>query len=453
MKLTHFALAALLVVPGIARVLSAAEIVARATKPSAVYKENEPITIGVKVTGDDAADVGEITYAIRLGGARVVSSGKVELKNNAGEISTSLDHPGTLLVVLTGKAKDGKPLKALAGAAVDPEKIPVAAPAPDDFDAFWTAKLKELAAVPMNAKVEPVALPPATQPSDPGDSILYEKVTLDNIHGTHVFGQLARPKKPGKYPAMLIVQWAGVYPLQRDWVTSRAKQGWLAYNVIAHDVPFDLPVEEFQNLAHTTLKGYTAIGDTDRDTSYFLRMLLGDVRAADYLASRDDWDGKVMVVTGTSQGGMQSIATAALDPHITALSVLVPAGCDTLATKADRAFGWPYWQSHADHDNHGNDAAKIMNTSRYFDPVNFAPRVKVPALVGFGLLDTTAPPSSVLAMANQLGGKKELVILPTSEHQDHLGTQAAYSKRANQWFRMLRGESIKMDLGGAASQD
>ena len=34
----------------------------------------------------------------------------------------------------------------------------------------------------------------------------YFKVQLDNIRGTHVYGQLAKPKKEGKFPALLIVQ-------------------------------------------------------------------------------------------------------------------------------------------------------------------------------------------------------------------------------------------------------
>ena len=55
--------------------------------------------------------------------------------------------------------------------------------------------------------------------------------------------QLAKPKKAGKYPAMLIVQYAGIYPLQPDWVMKRAKQGYIALNIMAHDLPFDQPKE------------------------------------------------------------------------------------------------------------------------------------------------------------------------------------------------------------------
>jgi cephalosporin-C deacetylase len=74
------------------------------------------------------------------------------------------------------------------------------------------------------------------------------------------------------------------------------------------------PRRLFALAAATTLKDYVSIGNDDRDKSYFLRMYLSCYRAADYLAHRPDWDGRTLVVTGTSQGGMQAIVTAGLHP-------------------------------------------------------------------------------------------------------------------------------------------
>ena len=42
---------------------------------------------------------------------------------------------------------------------------------------------------------------------------------------------------------MFIVQWAGVYALQKDWVTQRAGEGWLVLNINAHDIPIDESVK------------------------------------------------------------------------------------------------------------------------------------------------------------------------------------------------------------------
>ncbi len=46
------------------------------------------------------------------------------------------------------------------------------------------------------------------------ESVEYFKIEMDNINGSHIYGQLARPKREGKFPAPLIVQWAGIYGFQ-----------------------------------------------------------------------------------------------------------------------------------------------------------------------------------------------------------------------------------------------
>ena len=176
-----------------------------------------------------------------------------------------------------------------------------------------------------------------------------------------------------------------------------------------------------------------AIGNGDRETSYFLRMYLSCYRAAEYLAQRPDWDGRIMVVTGTSQGGQQAIVTAGMHPKITALMANVPAGCDVTGRAIGRAIGFPYWANHAE----WNKNPKIVETGRYFDPVNFASRIKCPALVSVGLIDVTCPPTAVLSAINQMQGLKEPVILPDSDHHGNRNTQAPYQARAAAWSKAL----------------
>ena len=182
---------------------------------------------------------------------------------------------------------------------------------------------------------------------------------------------------------------------------------------MAHDLPFDQPQEFYKKIASTTLKDYPAIGNDDREKSYFLRMYLGCYRAADYLANRPDWDGRTMVVTGTSQGGQQSIITAAISPKITALMADVPAGCDPTGLAVDRMPGWPYSGGNMANARKPN----VAETSRYFDAVNFASRVKCPALVATGLIDVTCPPAGVLAACNQFQGPKEVLIMVNAAPQ------------------------------------
>ena len=166
-------------------------------------------------------------------------------------------------------------------------------------------------------------------------------------------------------------------------------------------------------------------------------MYLSCYRAADYLTGRDDWDGKTLVVMGTSQGGLQAIMTGGFHPKVTALLANVPAGCDLTGPAVGRQSGWPMWWW----QTQGKDEAKVREAARYYDVVNFAKKVKVPALISVGLLDTTCPPPGVVAAYNQARGPKELVVLEWSDHQGRNNSQAPYYARSAEWLgRLVKGE-------------
>jgi cephalosporin-C deacetylase-like acetyl esterase len=411
-----------------AAVAAPPEIVVTPVRPTGLFKAGEPIEWKIEAKGEPA--VRSARYSIKLAGMKPLAEGIADLSSGSATVrSEGLKEPGALLLEVTatpeGAPAGTKPLRALGGAAVAPEGIAPSAPRPADFDAFWDGKIREAAAVPLNPKEE-------AAPSN-RENVEYYKVTLDNIRGTKIYGQLARPKKPGKYPALLIVQWAGVYGLSPNWVTDRANEGWLALNIMPHEQPFDKPAEFYKELAAGPLKDYTAIGNESRETSYFLRMFLSCYQAAEYLSRRPDWDGRTLVVTGGSQGGLQSVVTAGLHPKVTALMANVPAGCDVASFDAGRSVGWPYWQWQK-----AADRKKVMETARYFDAANFAPRVKCPALVGLGLIDETCPPMNVYSMVNKLGtAKKEVVVMPLSEHQEKNGSQRPFYERSWTWSQAI----------------
>lgn len=393
-------------------------------KPAGVYATGEKIVWKVAVLNDPRKTIRQAAYQVKRSGATAVAKGSLSFADGPATVETSIDEPCTLLASVKVDVPDGPALEALGGAAVAPERITPSLPIPNDFDAFWKRKLEDLARVRIDAIIEKAESGRA--------SVDYYKISLGNINGTRVQGQLARPAGDSKRPALLMMQWAGVYPLQKQWVTNYAADGWLVLNIAAHDIAIDQPSAYYQALANGALKGYPAIGNDDREQSYFLRMFLGCCRGVDYLASRPDWDGRTLVVTGGSQGGLQAFATAALHPKVTALMTWMPAGCDNSAPKAGRKYGWPYWLS-----VQGKDPAKMLETSRYFDGVNFASRITCPALIGLGLVDTTSPPTGVFAAINGMQGPKETVIMPLATHRAEGDTRAAYDTRASEWRKAL----------------
>jgi cephalosporin-C deacetylase-like acetyl esterase len=394
------------------------ELLVSPEHPGGIYQTGQTIRWNIEVKD---AGVSEAAFTIKKGGLIEMAKGQAKLFDGKGQIETKLDEPGWLLVEVSVKLANAKQLKTLGGALVAPEKIQPALPRPNDFDPFWEGKLKELAAVPMNPNL-------TASPANKAN-VDYFNVTLDNVRGSHIRGQLARPQAGEKFPAMLIVQWAGVYPLQKGWVTERAAEGWLVLNLNAHDLPIDEPDSFYKQQTAGPLQDYPSIGNDDRETSYFLRMYLSCFRGAQYLVERPDWNGRTLVVTGGSQGGLQSIVTAALHPKITAVLACVPAGCDLNGPQANRLPGWPMWYWHTK----GKDEVRVRDAASYYDVVNFASRVKCPVLVGAGLIDTTCPAPGVFAACNQFQGPKEVVVLPFGEHGEKKGSHGPYYTRFNAW--------------------
>lgn len=439
-----------------ALVASAQTLTFTPLKSGGIYETGEKIGWTIEVAGDQKPGV--VSYVLKKNGAVAYKTDTVDLSSGKATIETSLDEPGSVLLEITlpvpppaapaaaatadaaitrpanaTPARGGRgnrPPRALAGAMVAPRKLQPASPRPADFDAWWTQKIAQLHAIPAN---------PQLTPGESGkDGVDYALLQMDNINGTRVQGQIAKPKREGRFPALLILQWAGVYPLQKQWVIDRAAEGWLALNILPHDLPPTEPAAFYQG----KLGNYASLGQEDREQSYFLRMYLGDYRAADYLAAHPNWDGRTLVVMGTSMGGQQTFATAGLHPKITAMMAMVPAGADNTGPEHGRASSYPGWAN----ATKTRSDPRILETGRYFDSAHFASRVKVPALVAMGFIDETCPPVSVWAALNQLKGPVEPLPLINSPHQDNpRGVQRPWQVRSAEWLAaIVKGEAVKM---------
>lgn len=302
---------------------------------------------------------------------------------------------------------------AILGAAVSPNKLAPVAQRPADFDAFWAGKLAELAKVPTRPMLTRVAT------AVPG--IKLYKVQLDSL-GSHVQGYLAVPAKKGPFPAMVAYQWAGVYALIPGICANRAAEGWLCLNVSSHDMPVDV--------SNSVPKNYYEIGNTSRETSYFLNMYLRDTRALDWVRTLKSWNKKTLVVTGTSMGGQQSLVTAGLNPgKITALVVNEPSGGDSNAALHERTTAYPNWAV---------SDSKVAETALYFDTVNFTSKINAPTMTAIGFIDTVCPASSVFTAVNQIRAPKEVVPMYESEHNNYTpDKQGAFITRSEEVFATL----------------
>ena len=390
---------------------------------SGIYEIGE--TVGWTVTPGPVDPTYAYKWTVRRNNAVVLKEGKLDLSSGKDKIEIAGDEPEMIYVAIEPVAKlaaDSTAPDAAAatpaapgrgfstgfvggntgrnnglyavGAAVAPTKIGLATPRPADFASFWSDKLAAQAKVPINA-----ALTPA-QTDIPGVEL--NAFALDAL-GSKSQGYIAWPVTEGKFPALVLLQYAGVYALNARSVAQRAAEGWLVIDVDSHD---KLPSDPSGNAP----RNYPEVGNTDREKSYFLNMYLRDSRALDYLMARPDWDGKTIVLMGTSMGGQQSLVLAGLRPEkITAVLVCVPSGADTNGDLHGRKAGYPNWPS--------NDP-DVMKTALYFDPVNFASHIKAPVLAAMGFIDTTSPPAGVWTALNQIPVPKEPMPMIESEHNN-----------------------------------
>jgi cephalosporin-C deacetylase len=355
------------------------------------------------------------SYTIRKNNLDTIKTGVIDISPGSATIEAALNEPAMLYVDVNHVEQGGGTASGSAihlGAAIAPSKLQPSVPRPADFDAFWDAKLKALSAIP----IHPVLTPAQTGK----ENVELYTVMLDSV-GSHVQGYLAKPAHPGKFPALVIFQYAGVYALQPNSVTDRAAEGWLAFDVDSHDIP--------PSQGNGVPTNYQSIGNSDRETSYFLNMYLRDSRAIDYIASRPDWDGKTIVIMGTSMGGQQSLVTAALNPKVTSVIVNEPSGADSNGDLHGRKAGYPNWPS---------NNPKVMETALYFDTVNFAPRIKAPVLAAIGWIDTTAPPAGIWTAVDQIPGPKEVVPMIESAHNNITPEkQGAYNSRSKEVLHLI----------------
>jgi cephalosporin-C deacetylase-like acetyl esterase len=152
------------------------------------------------------------------------------------------------------------------------------------------------------------------------------------------------------------------------------------------------------------LKEYYLQGRGSRDTMYLRGIFFRLLRAIDTLAVQPEWDGRRLVALGRSQGGGQALAAGGLDARVTYVSAEIPTFCDHTGIVVGRINGWPRI---IPNDTVEPDP-RVVEAVRYYDAVNFAPRIKAQVFVTLGFIDHICPPTGVYAAFNQLKTKKNI---------------------------------------------
>jgi cephalosporin-C deacetylase-like acetyl esterase len=355
-----------------------------------------------------------------------VKKQNVLLKDGTLTVKGKMTKPGFYRVDVTAHVGD-KEYKGACAAAFSPEKILPTTIMPKDFSDYWQQAIQQ-------ARYTDLMPTKRLLPERCTKDVNVYEVSFQNIQWNwRTYGILcvpveaeANPAKARRYPALLRVPGAGVRPYGGDIYT--ASQGAITLEIGIHGISVTMDQKVYDDVFNGALMNYWNWGMDNRDDSYYKRVIIGCIRAIDYIEQYTPWNGQQLAVSGSSQGGFLSLACAGLDKRVTCYAPVHAACCDHTASLKGVACGWPhyfYWNAtpHSDYksENKGKGQEAKINTSRYYDGVNFARLIndKQKGWFSFGYNDDVVPPTTAWATYNTVTGPKEISPYQATWHYWH----------------------------------
>ena len=288
-------------------------------------------------------------------------------------------------------------------------------PEPTDFDAFWQRQYARLDRVPIKAdRIELPCKNPAAR--------LYA-IRIDCAGLRPVTGYLSVPVAADKgemFPCHL-----ETHGYSGDRCT-HATPAWpasvteIVLNINAHGLKLpafgateaDTKALLWEIRSHDKTYAFDPEQNADPETAYFNGMVLRVKRALQYLKTVKGWNGKDLIASGGSQGGLQTIWAAGCGEGVTEANSSVTWCCDIYTSgklRRDPSLklagdGWYIpW----------------TDAMGYYDAVNFAKRIPKTChtnLTRAGLGDYCCPPTGLAKLWNSIPGNKEIHWMQGSQH-------------------------------------
>jgi cephalosporin-C deacetylase len=283
---------------------------------------------------------------------------------------------------------------------------------PPDFDAFWNSTLEELASIDPEYKISI-----SDEYSDAEFDVF--RVDMKSYQSIPIYGWLSIPKAKGKYP--LIVGY-GAY---LRTITPEFFHNYACFMLNVRGVD-----PAVMDMINPEKKQLFVVGIESKETYVYRGIYMDCIRAIDFLVSHArefNFDLDRVAVYGGSQGGTLALVTAALlKKRINTVSADSPVYCDfyntldIIANETNPCYilkdltNLPEYHPAYSREN-------ILQTLSYYEVQNFIPAIECSVLIGTGLMDMIAPPTTVIAAFNKMKksviAKSELYTYPTYTHE------------------------------------
>ena len=395
----------------------------------------------VKVYGILKADApDDLQLEVETDGKIISPASPVTLKKEEKTLIYSgvFNKPTAALVSVYSRAD--KKQRAVVGFVVDEGGFRPGFDAPADFEAFWAKQLKTMRKCKMKGTMTPAGFPDNVKKYE-GKCDLYAFEV--NMHeGRDVHGYLAMPKNadPKSLPIMICLHGAGYSRSNASNAVKWAAENVIAIDMNAHGYPDDQPDEYYKELGEGELKDYRNRKVVDHKSFYFRLMYLRAVRALDFATTLPEWDGKKIMSYGSSQGGAQSIAVAAIDKRVGAVVAHVPAVTDLAGHLQNHRGGWPAYDRQM---KKGDNLKAEMAVLPYYDGAVMIQHTKAKLWIEAGLIDNVCPSECVIGAFNSCPSTdKKLYTFPYRPHSPY----KIDSRVKASWVKMIdkpRTEEMK----------
>ena len=171
---------------------------------------------------------------------------------------------------------------------------------------------------------------------------------------------------------------------------------------------------------------------TDRERYYYRGAYMDCVRGLDFLDIRPEVDSGRMAVTGPSQGGGLTLATAALDDRPKAAIARLPWLCNF--PEGAKWTGYPFSQLHDYLAEHPENRKAAMDTLSYFDNLNLADAITCPLLTCAAKKDSVHPYHTVMPVFEKIEALKRIMVYNDADDEEVGPCNVDFNRHALTWL-------------------
>ncbi|MDO4587380.1 MAG: acetylxylan esterase [Planctomycetia bacterium] len=392
------------------------------------YQLGEEIIFSVHLLEDGQELCGKVLKWQCYGDDGYKKEGEIVSDQNPLTIKATLTQPGFVHLKVNAFEPDGTalPILPFQGSAGADWQSMKNVEEPDDFDSFWNQQKERLNNVPMQAELVPVDVP------EDQDHLYYD--VKINCVGAPVSGYYRKPKNAQpkslpiriafigyNYHSAFLPVWGNnalavdpTVPLSWAEDSDRLKDG-LIFNINAHGYENGKSAEYYEKFAQGPGKNYGFIKEENenRETSYFLGILLRAIRLLQWLKEQPEWDGQTIVVAGGSQGGFQALAAAGLDSEVSECYAFIPWLCNLGGHEEQGYFPSSF-------------CPEYTKALRYFDAANHAKRIQGKVMIVSGLGDFVCPPGSQAILYNCISSPKKIEFRQGMQHPEEMANAEVF---------------------------